>query len=213
MLEAADVQFSSQFARFSPAELERMTGMPPGLQRLWRRRELLPLGEGKPVRFNTDEAAEVLVRYALSRQGVGPGDSAVLAKNVVPSVVWWALVGADGACEVVGEQAAVERFLARFESDNGLSQEIACSTDAWRLIWRADGGDFKFARGADGIGAGEEHLSILYLDLSAAGVFMANRAGRPLVTVELPVPSPAASKRVRRLTRRLLQAENGLKRC
>jgi hypothetical protein len=106
VLEATDVQFSSRSTRFSPAELERMTGMPPGLQRLWRRRELLPLGEGRPARFSSQEAAEVLVRYTLSRQGVGPGDSAALAKNVASSVIWWALTGADGVCEVVGEQAA-----------------------------------------------------------------------------------------------------------
>ena len=187
-------------ARFTPAELADMTGLSTDMQRVWRRRDQLPEGEGSPARFSAIDAAEVMIRYELSRFGVPPGDSAEVAKKAASMVLWFALLGADGACEVFGQERDVEQFLAEFADSHVLAAEMAGATTLARYIWRTDGDEVDFVSDLQEAGTFGDFLSGFFIDLEHAGTRMAEIAGRPLLTVEIEPIEGQPGKRVRRLT-------------
>lgn len=187
-------------AKFTPSELAEMTGLSAEMQRVWRRRKQLPEGEGNPTRFSAFEAAEVIVRYELSRYGVSPGASAELGKQAAPLVLWFALINADGACEVIGHDPDVSNFLREFEHQRHLAMALAGVATLYRYVWRADGDNVGLVSDLQDVGAPGEVLSGFFIDLSHAGTRLAEVAGRPLMTVELAFPEGRPAKRVRRLT-------------
>jgi len=182
--------------------LAEVTGLSTELQRVWRRRDQLPVATGSPARFNAKDAAEVLVRYELSRNGLPPGESGALSAEVAPSVLWFALLSADGACEIFGEEATVTAFLEHFENSDEIARDIPGMGALSRFVWRADGGEMDITNDRQNMGEEGDYLSVFYMDLATAGVLLANRIGHPLVTVEMSMEGAPPGKRIRRLTGR-----------
>ena len=65
------MKWQVEFARFTPREAEKITGVSTSLQRDWRRREVLPPTKGH-ARFNVLELSWLLGTKLLSEKGVGP---------------------------------------------------------------------------------------------------------------------------------------------
>lgn len=199
-MEQGSACMSVKQAHFTPSELAAITGLSPEMQRVWRRRGQLPEGVGSPARFNATDAAELIVRYQLSRYGVSPSESADAGKRAAPLVLWFALLDADGACEVIGSEADVLSFLERFQEGHDLAAGLAGAATRARYVWRADGDELEFVSDLQDAGEAGEFLSGFFIDLSHAGTRLAAVAGRPLMTVELERSGGTQGKRVRRLT-------------
>lgn len=192
--------FGWSFCRLAPKDLAEVTGLSTELQRVWRRRSLLPAASGTRAHFSAGATAEILARYELSRHGVSPSDSSEIAKQIAPSILCNALLSADGACEVVGDEAEVGLFLKAFNESDAIACQIAGLDVPSMFAWRADGGPFQLAHDREEMGKEGDYLSVFYLDLATAGQMLADRLARPLVTVEV---EPAIHGRsVRRLTGR-----------
>jgi hypothetical protein len=170
------------------------------MQRVWRRRHQLPEGQGSPARFTGGEAAEVMIRYELSRFGVPPGESADIGKKAATMVLWFALLSADGACEVFGHESDVGQFLEQFENSHALAADLAGATTLARYVWRASGDKLDFVSDLQDVGLFGDFLSGFFIDLAHAGTRLAEVAGRPLLTVEIEPIEGHPGKRVRRLT-------------
>lgn len=199
---ATGVSYTYSFCELTPSQLAEATGLSPELQRVWRRRDQLPQTTGSPARFTSKDAAEVLVRYELSRNGFAPSETGALSAQIAPSVLWFALLMADGACEIFGDEATVTEFLDDFDDSDGIARHISGVETLSRFAWRADGGTMEVTNDRRHMGEEGDHLSVFYLDLSTAGVLLANRVGRPLVAVEASNGGAQPGKRVRRLTGR-----------
>jgi len=180
--------------------MAEITGLSPEMQRVWRRRDQLPEGEGSPARFTGGEAAEVMIRYELSRFGVPPSESADIGKKAAAMVMWFALLGADGACEVLGNESDVDQFLNEFEQSHALAADLAGATTLSRYVWRAGGDEVDFISDLQDVALFGDFLSGFFIDLAHAGTRLAEAAGRPLLTVEIEPAEGRPGKRVRRLT-------------
>lgn len=189
-------------AHFTPSEVAEITGLSPEMQRVWRRRGQLPGGMRSPARFDATDAAELIVRYELSRYGVSPSESAALGRRAAPMVLCFALLDADGACEVVGPEPEVSGFLERFENGHRLAAGLAGAKTLAKYVWRADGDEVELVTDLQDAGMAGDFLSGFFVDLSRAGTRLAEVAGRPLITVEMESSEGRTIKRVRRLTRR-----------
>lgn len=184
---------------FSPAELAVLSGLNAEMQRVWRRRDQLP-GTGNPTRFTSLEAAEVLVRHRLSLFGVTPGQSQEIGQRAAPLAVYFSLLDADGACEVLGQKDDVDRILDDHDNGDRLARWITGVEEINRFLWRADDGDLDLVADIQDITLPGEHITAFFIDLMAAGSRLGETAGRPLVTVQLELP--AGSRPYRRLTGR-----------
>lgn len=182
-----------------PGDVADISGLPPNLQRVWRRRGQIAPVEGTRARFTALEAAELMLRYEVSKAGVSPGESEDLGKLAGPLILYHALLDGDGAVEVTGPREHVEHFLAQFAEDTTLPMALAAVTEVKRFLFRADGGDFIVTDELQSLSSAESPLSGYFLDLEVAGRRLSDRAGRPLLSVELHAPQ-ATSPKVRRLT-------------
>jgi hypothetical protein len=180
--------------------MAEITGLSPEMQRVWRRRGQLPEGEGSPVRFTGGEAAEVMIRYELSRFGVPPSESADIGKKAAAMVMWFALLGSDGACEVFGHEDDIDQFLEEFDRSHALAADLAGAAALARYVWRASGDELDFVSDLQEVGLFGDFLSGFFIDLAHAGTRLAEVAGRPLLTVEIEPAEGRLGKRVRRLT-------------
>lgn len=83
-------------------------------------------------------------------------------------MLWCASTPADGACEVEGQEAEDGHSPSKISSNDDFRRCPAASADRPRFVWRADDGGFRPSVDRDEIGEG--CLSVLHLDLPAAGV-------------------------------------------
>jgi len=198
---------------FSATELGTISGMPLNLQRVWRSRGQLPGGSGKQARFTSHQVAEIMVRYHLALNGIPPGESAPIGKEVAQQILCFALLGSGGACEVVGQIGEVENFLELFKrdilaGDISVAQELAGSVELSQFLWREDGGDLGLVADVVQLITARRSISGLFVDLEVAADQLVERAGRPLFSINV---SPRASgRRIRRMTNgRMLELVSG----
>jgi hypothetical protein len=93
-------------SEYTPAEIERMTGVSTASQRDWRRHGYLPRQETH-ARFNVLTAAELYVMKMFADQGKGPAVSSAYAVRIALSMVKTALIWRAG---VWGESDPVAAF-------------------------------------------------------------------------------------------------------
>lgn len=194
-------------AQFGPGDLERITGFPQHLQRLWRRRGHLE--EKTPharSHFSSLEVAELFVRYQLAIYCVSPVRSRAIGEKAGPMVLFAALLNADGACEAIGDGQRVEAFIHAFGEDYALASHLAGEHDSYsQFLWSSGGSDFSFAPDCGPVIASGSRHSYVFLDLQAMAETLAQRAGKPLVTVTFP------SEPGTRVSRRLTTGSSGQK--
>lgn len=173
---------SKEFAKFTPTELERIAGIAPEMQRVWRSRGHLPKNEGGHARYDALLVASLMVRKALMSLGVGQAKISDLSYDAARHVLWWALSQGDEAWAVtqLGGRPVQPDVARRF--DNLPSQLLQLDEgEARRFI----------ARGADGeaVLTGEivdffkgQEIGF-FVDLGALAARLVDRAGRPLLRV------------------------------
>ncbi|WP_292080570.1 MULTISPECIES: hypothetical protein [Brevundimonas] len=185
------------FTEFLPAEVAAITGLNVETQRVWRRREQLP-GSGTPARFSPLDVAEIFIRYQFSLHGLPPGQSQAIGRAYAPTLLHFALINVDGACEVIGSKDDVDLFVHAFEDGEGPAGQISSATNVTRYLWHA-GEAVRETNDLGEITAANGHVSASFVDLVEAGVRLAEAARRPLVTVEFPTVGNDV-RRIRRLT-------------
>lgn len=191
------------FAEFKPREVHKLTGMAPALQRLWRRRGQMPLSDGDAQPITVHVVAEIYVRHQLGLGGLPPSESANIAAEAAPIVLWFALLNTEGACAVVGSKNEVAEFIDQFAHDHELATQISgiSSEKAYRYLYRYGGrGTFQFAMDEKAVFNSRKFTLLSILDLEEIGTLLGSRAGRPLLTVEIPSDGVPRSMWERRLT-------------
>jgi hypothetical protein len=192
------------YETLSASELEQVSDLSTGMQRVWRQRGYLPPIERGHARFDLRTAASVMVRQALSQRGLSPAESAEHGDLAAPMVIFSALMDADGACEVVGEPHAVTAFADAYLKDTSLISKLAGvdpgGVRRYMLAFEDDPPELDDDLGSviDASGA----ASGCFINLLVLGERLADRLRRPLIRVELdgPVSDPAVRRRqVRRL--------------
>jgi hypothetical protein len=176
----------SEFALFSAPELERITGMPHHLQRLWRHRGHLP--HRRPYTracYTSLELAQLGVRYRLSLYSLPPSDSHEIGDQAGRIVLLAALGLVDGACEDLRRYGAQRDLTLEFQRDARLAAFV-CGI-LWphedRYLWSADGSNVRVGPLMDSQLRQGSYESFLCIDLFAMARRIAGRAGRPLVTL------------------------------
>ena len=193
-----------KFAVFKPADLFKLTGMTSALQRVWKRRGQLPWSDQEKFEVTAWDAAEIFVRHQFAAVGVPPSESQAISGDMAPIVLWHALLNTDSACEVVGPPDEVEVFINKFRDGHQLASHITgvASNDAFRYVYKFTGLEkFLFSQELGSVIAGSDFTSLISLNLEYLGTLLGARAGRSLITIELPGDGGPGSKWTRRLTR------------
>lgn len=170
-----------ELATFSASEVERMTGCPQQLQRLWRQRGFIPPTSSYHSRYDTWEVAQIAIRYQLTQVGQPVSETFTEETCKAAHVAMiLALLCADGACEVIGKPFKVQRFLDKLNDPQLFNKP---NTWEWhRYFMSLDGKSFRLwstPRPPAGV------LSFAVIDLARLGARMAEQAGKPLFTVRL----------------------------
>lgn len=191
--------FVSQ-AAFSPAETEAITKLPQPMLRLWRSRGYLAQTEkGRWSRHVAEEVALVYLLQSLTKMGLPPSEAAGKAAEIVPDLLFFALVSGDGACDFAGPRDAVEAMRHRFDDDFALARQIAKPTCEDRFV--VSEGSLEIWRCADLSSIIEQERLEIHncLDLLVAGRRIVERAGRPFFSF-VHEGTSADGSRIRRLS-------------
>ena len=153
-----------------------------------------------PSRYSSLEVAELFVRYRLSTCLVPPLRSREISKLAGRLVLFAALSGCDGACEIIGGSSEVQKFLAHFNRDPDLARSLSGAAGSCaKYLCKTDGDQFRLVNRLVGHESAESHESCVLLNLEAMGRTVARRAARPLVAVHLD--GGPAEQQVRLLTK------------
>ena len=189
--------FRIEAAQFGPSDLEKVSGMPKQIARLWRSRGLLPDHPRGRATYGTREVAEIMVRFDLSRLGVPPSVSREIAANAAQIVLWFALLNSDGACEVKGDESDVELFLAAFNRNEKVVDSISGTSDAFQFLVAFPSSEPEFATQIDNLFQSKSARAAMVIDLSQVALDLSEKVGRPLFSIS---SSCEAERMVRRLT-------------
>lgn len=187
---------SFELATFSSSEVAAVAGIPPALLRAWRNRRLLPGDLRRGSGLNSLEMCEVIIRYQLSLSGIPPSESAKISSEAARSTLLLALMTSDGACEVSGQAADIERFVAMWESDARIPTEIAGDPHLYRFLCRGNGGAPFFQEDVQNIILDDGYVAVFFIDLQAVATRLVEVVQRPLVKVEFEMEP--GRRRVRR---------------
>lgn len=186
------------YAEFTPGEVSLMTGLSQELQRVWRRRGQIAAANGATARFDALKVAELFVRHELSLWGCSPKETTIIGSRTAPTILYFALLNGDGACQIMATLGQAEKFIAEFTEEDGFIRKMSGCEDTSRFICGNDKHDFSMAADMASVLAEELRTSILVLDLQLLGTTLADRAPRALVNVV--GPSLACERTVRKLT-------------
>lgn len=201
-----EIQWRTTYAELTPAELGQVAGVPPELQRVWRKRGHLPSLNDARARFDVFLACEVILLQALALRGIPPSGGASTAKKYSHLILFAALIDGEGSCEVVGPRDAVEAFVRAYEIDTTIIAQLAKSTFSTVLPYLValdDQPPVLAPRLPDEEG---HHVAAsgAFVNLMALGLRLSARFGKPLVHVDVSdSESPLKSRQIA-LIRRLL---------
>jgi hypothetical protein len=189
-------------AVYTPADLERISGLRTDMQRVWRRRGQLPtLGSGH-ARFSIQEVVEITFRYAMSKIGIPPSELKLdLAEATRAAKVH--AVFAHGGCEVIGPAEVIDTFISNFAEDDGrLGISLIEGRDANSLkpssyMVLDEWHEPRIVDDPEGLIRGTDELSIVF-NLALIGARLVERGRKPVLTVRFP--DQPGQRTVRRLT-------------
>lgn len=190
--------WACSYSRFTSVELEAITGIPGPMQRLWRSRGQLPGEMSTRASFTTRDVADIMVRYDLSKLGFPPGDSSELAAEAAKTVLWYALLNADGAVEVTGSERNTADFLHQFHNDEKLAGLLCIEPQIMRYLVRIATAKPEFCNDLGNLIDNRGARSGAFLDLERAANDLVERAARPLFRID--VGNNGGRRPVRRLT-------------
>lgn len=188
-----------EFAQFTSVEVCKIVGMSPALLRLWRSRGQVCGGGGKSGTFDSREAAELMIKFELSKHGVPPSESDEVSSAAAQIMLWFALLNCDGACEAIGSAKDADHFIERFRADHDVAARLTANPEVREYLVKIGAAVPEFRKEL-----GPEMLefatarSFTVISLSKAANDLAIAARRPLFTVD--VSGDTAEPLVRRLT-------------
>jgi hypothetical protein len=188
-------------AVYTPADLERISGLRTDMQRVWRRRGQLPALQSGHARFSIQEVVEITFRYAMSKIGIPPSELKLDLAEATRAAKLHA-VFAHGGCEIIGPADVVDTFVWNFAEDGG---ELGIS-----LVEGLDADDLKAsylvlnewheARIVDDpeqLMRKDDELNIVF-NLILVGARLVERGRKPVLTLRFP--DQPGQRTVRRLT-------------
>lgn len=184
------------YSIFSSTDLTRITGIPGPIQRLWRSRGFLAKSSGANPTFSTLEAAEIFVRYDLSKFGLPPSESKEIGEAAAKIVLLFALLNSDGACEVIGKHGEVSGFLEEFEEDPEIAIRLCGNPELHRYLFRTLSGQIAMVDSLEMAVANHRLRSGAFMDLEQAASEFATRAKGPLISVCLSAEGESDTRRL-----------------
>jgi hypothetical protein len=175
----------SAFAHFSPGELAAATGLSADLQRVWRRRGHLPARSQSRAVFDSIDAAEISVRYELSKMGVAPTETARLGEDIARLVLYYGLLSNDTAASVHGGLKRLGQIAGQFEADDEIARRISGTDSRWRYIWSPAPPALDLVDDFGAILSAERYAAMLVLDLAVIGSNLAVNSPKPLFVVDV----------------------------
>ncbi|MBI1175766.1 MAG: hypothetical protein GC139_10965 [Sideroxydans sp.] len=191
---AMNLQWRTTYAELTPAELGEVAGVPPELQRVWRKRGYLPALKDARARFDVFLACEVMLLQALALRGIPPSEGASVAKKYAHLILFAALIDregpgevGEGACEVIGPKDAVEAFVRAYDMDTKIIGQLAkTSFEAVpEYLVALDDRPPVLAHELPDEHGHLEAATGAFVNLMALGLRFAARFGKPLVSVEV----------------------------
>lgn len=126
-------------------------------------------------------------------------EAVAIGSQAAPTVLYFALLNGDGACQITATLAQAEKFVADFADGNRLSLALSGCEDESRFICATSLRELCRISDITPVFGEETRTSMLVIDLMVLGTTLANRAPRALVNVV--GPSLVAERTVRKLTR------------
>lgn len=188
---------------YSPAEVEKVTGMATGLQRVWRRRGYLPSTDAARARFDLFSVAWIMLRYTLANRGMPPRETEALGANYSRIVVFWALAEVHGSCLVIGPRSDVREFERAYHFNWTMVANLAGvdRNEVRKFIVKSRGLALELTDNPAEIFDNEDVESGFVVNLRVLGKHLGERTGRPLVHVEF---NQVDRKNTDEIARRLL---------
>ncbi len=169
-----------RFAEFKPAELGRIAGISPEVQRVWRARGHIPKSDTPHARYGVLLVAALMVRKALSHLGVSHSELNALSYDAARHVTWWAisLSSAEPRVFLASEQAPTPEAAAEFYAA-AVDQELGINAKTVnRFVVKVEDQPIMAARETTILFEGKE--AGFFVDLAAIGRNLADRAAQPL---------------------------------
>jgi hypothetical protein len=180
------MKFRNVFSTFTAGEAEAITGVTAVMQRDWRRHEYLRAQSEGWSKHDTHALAQMIFMKAMADVGVGPSISGPVSQSAAMRIEYFAFSQPNAVADNTGGQfmqfvrarkESVASFFIRWTNKS--------EVESWAIVWRdrsvAFATDLRDA--VKGI-APEVRSSMIAVDLDLLGSILAQRAGRPLVTVE-----------------------------
>lgn len=184
----SSIALAAEETAFAPAELEKITGISPEVQRVWRARGHIPQSAGAHARYSPLIVASLMVRKALTNLGVAHREIANLSYKAAPHVLRWAWAepGAWRLSNLAGNDLVEEQAVRQSE----VLQQVSgmAEGDIRRFIARV--GDGRIELQNDVLKEFREAPSGFFLDLKALGHTLVEKAGRPILHVRIARVEP-----------------------
>lgn len=181
-------------AVYTPAELERISGLSADMQRVWRRRGQLHSHGTGHARFTISEVIQITLRTALSRAGIPPGQPGLDLADATSAAMFHA-VFCHGAVEVIGPAPEVDHFLRIFEEDGGqLGTFLVGNPSSSNYLVLNDRRETRIVDEPHDLVAADEELNLIF-NLALLGARLVERGRKPVITVRMPDASDERTKR------------------
>lgn len=175
------------YAELTPAELGEVAGVPPDLQRVWRKRGHLPARKDVQAKFDVFQTCEVMLLQALALRGIPLSEGIPIARRYGNLILFAALMGGEGSCEVTGPKDAVDAFVRAYGVDTKIIAELA-RTNVRAAPPYLVAYDDQLPALATSLPDEEGHhiaTTGAFFNLVGLGLRLSARFGRPLVSVRV----------------------------
>lgn len=181
-------------AVYTPAELERISGLSADMQRVWRRRGQLHSQGSGHARFTISEVIQITLRTSLSRAGIPPGQEGLDLEGATSAAMFHA-VFCHGAVEVIGPAPEVDHFLRIFEDDDGqLGTFLVGNPASSNYLVLNDRHETRIVDEPHDLVATDEELNFIF-NLALLGARLVERGRKPVITVRIPDAADERTKR------------------
>lgn len=177
--------FRNVFSTFEARQSQHISGVSKQTQRDWRFHGYLErAGEGRANHDAFDLARLVFMR-ALADRGVGPADSSKIAPSAALRIAYFAMCVPSAFEDKTGGEFTRGMKARNRPLASAFVQWKHSKHDPARYLVTTESGSISFTNDIAAEFAGKSFdQAVFVLDLKTLGETIAERAGRPLVTVE-----------------------------
>lgn len=185
------------FAGIEQANVGTVAGLTPDTEQNWELAGKMPRRGSECQTVSAVEGVNLALTHELASRGWDFVDSDLVIGRSVANVFFFALLAANGACEVTGLPNLVDRFRADFTKDAELAASLTCEEDRHRYLYRyGHEGAFQQGQNLQWIIDQSDNAPICLIDLQGVATRLCSRMGRPLLNIELVDHEPGCAERV-----------------